>query len=369
MRLAFDVGPVLDRPTGVGAFAASMSNALARALEADELALIGRRAGVIGLPSGLEEGPPISGRYMSWLQTRASRDVKRLKADVAHYSDGMVPLVRQGRTVLSVHDLSVVAQWRTHPARRLLRVPFVVASPHLADLVLAASQATADELMRLTGIKAAKIEVLHYAPYDALSPASADSISETLARYGLSKRGYVLALGTIEPRKNHARLVEALEILDRRGGLPRDLQLVVAGGAGWHSKPILRRFKESALSSRISVLGYIPAEDVGPLLSAAEVVAYPSTYEGFGLPIVEAMARGAAVVTSNVSSMPEVAGNAGFLVDPLDAADVARGIGDALDAVGADRAGIANRALTQANKFSWDKTAAAAIHHYRARFG
>jgi glycosyltransferase involved in cell wall biosynthesis len=369
MRVAFDVGPVRAEPTGVGAFAASMSNALANALPPDGLVLIGRRADAIGLPEAARYGPRLVGGYMVWLQTRASRDAKHAGADIAHFSQGMVPLIRHGRTVLSVHDLSIIRMWRTHPARRLLQVPFVLTSPQLADLILAASRATADELMRLTRVRASKIEVLPYAPHHGLAPASDESVTTTLARYGLPHRGYLLSLGTVEPRKNHARLVDAFEILNLQRTMQRDMRLVIAGVAGWHAEPILRRFAESPLAPRIDQLGYVPAEDVGPLLSGAAVVVYPSIYEGFGLPIVEAMARGVAVVTSNVSSMPEVAGDAGFLVDPFDPADIARGIADALDAVEVDRAGVSARALKQAATFSWDKAAATAIELYRTRLG
>lgn len=343
-----------------------MANALADELPEDELVLIGRRDGSAGLPIQ-SRSTPLSGSYMWWLQTTASRDIKRTGADIGHFSDGSVPFVRASRTVVSIHDLSLVRLWRTHPVRRLLRVPFALVAPHLADLVIVPSRATADEVMRLTGIRAGKIEVMPYAPQYQMAPADDATMDAALARHDLARHGFILAVGTIEPRKNHARIVEAFEILARTKSIPPDLALVIAGHPGWHAEPILKRISSSPVASRIRRLGYVPAEDLQPLLSAAAVVAYPSLYEGFGLPVVEAMACGAPIVTSNLSSMPEVAGDAGFLVDPYDVADIARGLAEAARAGTTDRKGVATKAIAQAATFSWQRAATLATDLYRSR--
>lgn len=364
VRVAFDVAVVRDQMTGVGVFAAAMANALAHALPHPELVLIGKRDGITGLPEQVPSSRLSGGGYYGWLQTNAARDMKRLGADIGHFCEGLVPFVRYGRTVVSIHDMSLVRMWHSHPARRLLRTPFAFVAPHMADLVIVPSRATADEVMALTRTGARKIEVVPYAPGRPMAPASDAAIRTTLKRHRLSQRGYILALGTIEPRKNHARLVEAFELLVRDGAIPSDMELVIAGHANWRAAGILGRIDASPVVRRIRLLGYVPPEDLVPLLSGAAVAAYPSLYEGFGLPVVEAMACGAPTMTSNLSSMPEVAGNAGFLVDPYDVSDIARGIADAVRASLTDRAAVAHAAIAQAGTFTWERAAATARDLY-----
>jgi glycosyltransferase involved in cell wall biosynthesis len=183
----------------------------------------------------------------------------------------------------------------------------------------------------------------------------------------LERGGYILALGTIEPRKNHVRLIRAFERLVERESLNSDLRLVIAGRPGWGSEPVVRAIADSQLGSRISMLGYVPGADIAALISGAGAVAYVSLYEGFGLPVVEALACGAPIVTSNVSSMPEVAGDAGFLVNPLDVEDIERGLREALEAGTADSAAVSSAARAQASLFSWGKTARRVVELYDTR--
>lgn len=366
MIVAFDVGPVRNRPAGVGLYATAMANALAEALPSGALRLIGRRPDAAGLPEAVPSSPR-SPRlpYRAWVQLRSARDARLAGADIVHYADGLVPIVRHGRTVLAVHDMSVVRQWRTHPWRRYARIPFVLLSPRLADLVIVPSRSTADEVMRLCGVSADRIKVIPYAPQRNIGPADEVTIAEVLPRYGLARGRYVLALGTIEPRKNHLRLIAAFEALARRGEIDDDLVLAIAGQPGWGHEKVLAAVAESPASGRIKVLGYAPGDDLPALLTGAGAAVYVSLYEGFGLPVVEAMACGVPTVTSDCSSMPEVAGDAGFLVNPLDIADIARGLTEALEADTSDRAGARARAIAQAATFSWARTADRCAQLYR----
>jgi glycosyltransferase involved in cell wall biosynthesis len=369
VRVAFDVGPVRREPTGVGVFAASMATALAGLSQDGELALVGRREEASGLPDTLPSTPLVLGGYLPWLQLRAPRDVRRMGADIGHFSDGIVPFVRTTPTVVSVHDLSVVRSWRTHPARRWSRIPLALMTPRIADVVVVPSRATADEVVTLTRTPASKIEVVPYAPQPTSRRPDAADVDATLARYGLSRHGFILALGTIEPRKNHARLVEAFERLSASATIPGGMLLVIVGRPAWRSGPILARIERSPAAARMRRLGYVPADDLPALLTGAAVAAYPSLYEGFGLPVVEAMAHGAPTVTSDRSSMPELAGDAAFLVDPYDVGDIARGLETALRAADTDRAGIAARAAQQASRFTWERAARSMLDIYRSRFG
>jgi glycosyltransferase involved in cell wall biosynthesis len=365
MIVAFDVGPVRHRPAGVGLYATAMANALAEALPPSALRLIGRRPDAAGLPDAV----PTSLRsarlpYPAWIGLQSARDAKHAGADIVHYADGLVPIIRHGRTVLAVHDMSVVRQRRTHSWPRYARIPFALLSPRLADLVIVPSRATADEVMRLCRVPSNLIEVIPYAPQRDVRPADKATIAGLLPRYGLVEGRYILALGTIEPRKNHLRLIAAFESLTARGGVDEDILLVIAGQPGWGYQSVMSAIAESPVSSRIRVLGYVSGDALPALLTAAAAATYVSLYEGFGLPVVEAMACGAPTVTSNCSSMPEVVGDAGFLVDPYDPEDIARGLREALTEFGSYRIALADRSQRQASRFSWTRTAAATLDCY-----
>jgi glycosyltransferase involved in cell wall biosynthesis len=362
MRVAFDAGPLRPRPAGVGIYVRSLAQGL-DAIGRRDVGYIGVRPDAEGLPAGVASmwrrpGFP----YPLWVELLAPRDVARARAEIVHFTDGLVPLIRSRPTLVTVLDLSLVRHWRAHRWIRYARIPFVLAAPRLADRVIAISRATADEIIRLTGTPARKIEVIHLAPRVDLGPAGAREITATLLRLGLTGHGYLLAPGTIEPRKNHRRVITAFERLVAGSALPQDMFLVLAGSPGWGSSATMRAIAESPVRDRISVLGYVPEADLAALMTAAAAVVYASTYEGFGLPIIEAMACGAPVVTSAVSSMPEVAGDAGILVDPFDPASIAAGIATALHADDAVRA----RARKQAGRFSWAATAAATAAQYDA---
>ena len=174
-------------------------------------------------------------------------------------------------------------------------------------------------------------------------------------RLGLARGGFLLVPGTLEPRKNHVRVIKAFEELARRAAIPSDMLLVLAGGSGWRADRTLEALAASPVRERIRLVGYVPEDDLAALMTSAAAVVYASTYEGFGLPVLEAMACGATVVTSTVSSLPEVAGDAGILVDPYDPAAIAGGIVSALGAGASSRL----RSIEHAARFTWAATAAA----------
>jgi glycosyltransferase involved in cell wall biosynthesis len=181
-------------------------------------------------------------------------------------------------------------------------------------------------------------------------------------KFRLSSMPYVLVPGTFEPRKNHLRVIKAFRRVLRRLPRPQDLHLVLAGQSGWRSRGIAQAIQAAGLGDQIHVLGYIPDSELAALMTGASAVAYVSLYEGFGLPVVEAMACGAPVITSSVSSMPEVAGDAAILVDPTSEQAISYGIELAL---GAD-ASFRSAAISQAARFSWERTARATADIYAA---
>jgi glycosyltransferase involved in cell wall biosynthesis len=361
MKVALDVGPLKPRPAGVGIYVRSLANALAGLADID-LVQFGRRPDAEGLPKTptIARSPRLP--YSLWVELLAPLALRGVSSDIVHHTDGLVPVVSRRPTVVTVLDLSLVRHWRSHRAVRYPRIPLVLAAPRLATRVVVPSRATADEVMRLTGTAARKIDVVPLAPAPATTEAATEDAATVLARHSLAAGGYILALGTIEPRKNHLRVIEAFErgIVGR--DLPDDLLLVIAGQPGWGARRVFDAVAASPASSRIRLVGYVPDADLPVLLSRAAAVAYASTYEGFGLPVLEALSQGAAVVTSNLSSMPEVAGDAAILVDPFDVESIARGLSAAVSGAAQMRVG----AVAQAARFTWMRTADGTRQSYEA---
>jgi glycosyltransferase involved in cell wall biosynthesis len=244
---------------------------------------------------------------------------------------------------VTVHDVAFVhtpERFSRHGARVMLAG---LERCRRADLLLVPSRATADDLATL-GFDSGKVRVVPWG-VEAAAVDEAD-LARVRDRYGLPER-FVLFVGTVEPRKNLARLAEAM------GYMSDAMPLVVAGAAGWGDAP--------PSGNGVRFLGFVPPPDLPALYAAAAVFAYPSLQEGYGMPVVEAMAQGTPVVTSAGSATEEVAGGAAVLVDPHDAMSIADGIGRAI--ADGDRLVAAGRA--RAATLSWDHTADLTVAAYR----
>lgn len=253
--------------------------------------------------------------------------------------------------IVTVHDLSFARfpeffsakQRLWHAAvgpRRLLR---------RAAAVVAVSEHTKRDIVETYGLSTEKISVISPGVGAEYRPADAASIAAVREKYGL-KNGYFLYLATLEPRKNVIGLIAAFETLEG------ETELVLAGGKGWLYKDIFRRAAASPARERIRFLDYVGEADKPALYSAATALAYPSFYEGFGLPPLEAMACGTPVVASHATSLGEVVGDAGILVDPHDITALADGLREVRDD-GALRAELSRRGMERAKMFTWEKSA------------
>lgn len=355
-RLALDVGPVHGQPAGVGMYAASLATALAGSL-GGSLAMIGVRdeASPLERLDGVAQRPFRSPNYHSWLQLYADRQAQRVDAELVHYTNAAAPIGTRLPYVLTVHDLSLVRLPHTHPVARLATVPVMLWSVARARAVVVPSAWTRRELERLP-IRRPRIVEIPHAP--APFPDDAGEAADVLAGLGLSARKYVLAVGTLEPRKNLVRLIGAFE---RLAGQNPGLSLVLAGAPGWRYRPILERARDSRFSERIVIPGYLSPGALAALTRESGAVAYVSVYEGFGMPVLDAMSIGAAVVASRRTAVPEAAGGAAVLVDPYDEADIARGLEQAL----ARRAELVNAGRRRAARRTWHDVAAEHIEVYR----
>jgi len=298
---------------------------------------------------------PLSDDWLARLWHRARLpipvEVVTGRVDLFYSPDFVLPPTLPGtRTLLTVHDLSFL-RYPDHFVPKLVRylgrvVPRSVAR---ADRVLADSEATRADLIRLLGVPPERVEVLYSGVDPRFRPEPEPGERERLqARYGVGERPYVLSVGTLQPRKNYVRLIRAF------AHLRPDLYLVIAGGRGWLYEEVLAEAERHP--DRVRVLGFVDEADLPALYRGAALFVFPSLYEGFGLPVLEAMACGVPVVCSNSSSLPEVAGEAALLVDPHDEEGLAEAMRRALEDEGARRRMIA-RGLERAAGFTWERAA------------
>jgi glycosyltransferase involved in cell wall biosynthesis len=288
-----------------------------------------------------------------WTQVGLSREMLVDAPDVLFVPSHVLPLITPKRSVAVVYD---VGHRFFPPAYRLTEWLYAEWSirrhVRLAARLLTISRATSRDLVRLYGADPARIDVAYPAVDARFTPASDNDVARVRAIHRLGP-AYVLHLGTIKPRKNLARLVRAFA----RADLPSDTQLALGGMATSGQADVERAIAETGIGDRVRRLSYVPEADLAALYSGASCVAIPSLYEGFGMPALEALACGAAVVASNRGSLPEVVAEAAVIVDPLDVASIAAG----LERVVSDRElrvalGVAGR--KRAAGFRWSDAAA-----------
>ena len=263
-------------------------------------------------------------------------------------------------TVLTVHDLifEQYPQHHTHVNRVFLKIamPLFVRS---ADAIIAVSAHTRSDLIRRYETPHHKIHVIHEGIDSSFRPAPRHEVRRILDLY-CSEKPYLLMVGTLEPRKNHATALRALAILRARG---YSHQLLIVGPEGWLFEPVRRLVTELGLESQVHFTGFVPAGDLPALYTGAACVLHPTLYEGFGFPVLEAMACGAPVVCSNVSSLPEIAGDAAKLVPPTDSTALAAAVQDVLDSPALARS-LRHNGIRQAAKFRWDIAAIRTLDLY-----
>lgn len=292
--------------------------------------------------------------------------LRRLRVDVFHGMDHVgIPLVgRTGKYVVTVHDVIplILPETFTRRHRAIVRVA-LARIRRKADRVIVPSHTVKRDVVRYAGVPEDRVVVTPEGCEPRFRPVSSEgAMRDVAARYGLPSR-YLLAVGTLEPRKNLTALLDAFARLLRCGAVDPDLRLVLAGARGWLDEPIFRTVRSLGLEPAVHFPGFIDDDDLPAVYSGAALFVFPSLYEGFGLPPLEAMACGVPVVTSNVSSMPEVAGDAAMLVDPRDvdglAAAIARVLRDR-----ALRARLRVAGITRARQFSWEATARRTLDAY-----
>jgi glycosyltransferase involved in cell wall biosynthesis len=365
LKVAIDYTPAYEQGGGIGRYVRELIAALALVDGVSEYRLFVAGKDRSPLTSAL---PDFSDNFL-WVTTRISpvwlaRLWHRLLVplpvqvfvglvDLYHATDFVLPpLLGDVKSIVTVHDLSFVrVPGAASPSLKAYLDRVVPNSVLRASYVLVDSEATLRDVVDVYGIDLARLGVL----YCGVSSYFVPSVLEMTIRssYQMPERPYIFTVGTIQPRKNYARLVQALAILRSRN---YDLSLVIAGGHGWLEDPIYETIRDAGMSDFVHFIGFARDDDLPALYSGAICVAFPSLYEGFGLPVLEGMACGTPVVTSNVSSLPEVAGDAALMVDPYDVEAIADAIQRVIDDE-ALRQTMIERGFAQARRFTWERSA------------
>jgi glycosyltransferase involved in cell wall biosynthesis len=362
MHVTIDYTPALGQGAGIGRYTRGLVSALAKIDSENRYTLFsaGQESSEREWPENFSERRVnIPSRWLTvgWHRLRLPIAAERLSGDcdIFHSPDFVLPPLRAARGIVTVHDLSFmrVPECAEPKLRQYLEksVPRAVKDAHF---VLADSLNTKTDLIALLDVPAEKIGVV---------PPGVDqhfrAVRETVklaqvrTRYHLPE-WFILAVGTLEPRKNYPRLISAYARLRRHTGLPH--QLVIAGGKGWLYDEIYQQIAREGLDEHVHFPGYIDDADLPALYTLADLLAFPSLYEGFGIPPLEAMSCGTPVVTSNNSSLPEVVGSAAIMIDAEDVDALADAMARALGNANL-RVRLSDLGRAQAARYTWETSA------------
>ncbi|MDP8255681.1 MAG: glycosyltransferase family 1 protein [Candidatus Alcyoniella australis] len=374
MRIGLNSEKVLERTTGVGCYAYNLVRGL---LEIDR---DNRYVLFFHSDAGCYAGEPwLAGpnveldqygakgsnpRRILWEQLGLPGRARRSKLDVFHYIDHTLSMIgKPVPTAITVHDLAFFRHPEAYTrSRRIYKSLVSPRSIRRADRVIAVSEYTRQEVLEITGADPDKVSVV-YNGIDGEFRVIQDQklLSDFRRQHDLPQR-YILFVGTLQPRKNVTGLVRAYAELVQRKAVEHDL--VICGERGWIFDEIFSQVERSGLTARVRFIESLPQQQLPLLYNCAELFVFPSLFEGFGLPLLEAMSCGVPVVSSNTTSMPEVVGDAALLVDPNDVDDMALQIQRALS----DRelaADLRNRGLERSREFSWRKCAQSTLEIYK----
>ena len=298
-----------------------------------------------------------------WEQTVVPYQVRHRHIDLYHSPNYILPLMLSCPTVVTIHDVIFRSLPRFHRWQARLYLSFFTAwAVRRADRLIAVSKTTASELARYYPVAAGKTHVI-YQGLDPIfrSPPPPKAVQDFRSRNGI-EQPYILFVGTLEPRKNLLGLLEAYRQLVDGWNVPHEL--VICGAVGWHDRPFWQALDRSPVGRRVRLAGYVTHEELPYWYAAADLFVYPSLFEGFGLPPLEAMACGVPVIASGVSSLPEAVGDAAVLVDPTDAQAIAEGMAEVLQSSSlADS--LRTRGFQRARQFDWRVAAGQIMGLYR----
>lgn len=298
-----------------------------------------------------------------WEQLAQPWVLRKLEADLVHGPVFVGPLVSPCPSVVTIHDLSFIRYPELfRPTNRMYLTVMTKLSARRARRVIAVSAHTASETNELLGVPLDRIDVVHHGVDPVFRPRPCQAVEAFREQRGLPQR-FVLAVGTLEPRKNHTRLVEAFAQIRES-----QTKLVLVGGKGWLYEELFAKVQSLDMEDDVIFAGYVKNGELPLWYNAATVLAYPSLYEGFGLPVLEAQASGTPVLTSSVPPLPEAAGKAAVLVDPCDTQALAAGLHQLLTDEDL-RNELSKQGIDHARRFNWEETAYRTTEVYQRALG
>jgi glycosyltransferase involved in cell wall biosynthesis len=362
VRICLNASPAVHHIAGLGRYTQELMAALLAVDQDNEYVAFYNRPSEAQVDPPLDRLPHLTTNLATkpWRMyalvshfARLSQDRLFPEVDLFHATDHLLPRLGRAKTVFTLHDL--VFRFYPHTHKPLNRWFLTLMMPRFlqaADAVIAISEHTKRDAIRTYGVDEGKIRVI----YEGVDPRFQRQPAETIAavrhRYGLPDR-FLLSVGTIEPRKNLTSLLHAYHTLRNEGA---EFGLVIVGKKGWLYADFFHTLDELGLEGEVVFPGFVPDEDLPAVYSAADLFVFPSLYEGFGLPVLEALACGTAVVASSAASLPEVAGEATLMVDPNNQGALVRAVRDVMGNAGL-REDLRSRGPQQAAKFSWQRAA------------
>jgi glycosyltransferase involved in cell wall biosynthesis len=372
MKIGIDISMALSESAGVGTYTRGLIEGLARVDAENEYLLYAYLD--VPEPFGLDLSPQPNFTFRTlqsgwdhrerlWFDAELPPKEALGQVDIIHSPFFNAPKEHYGSLVVTIYDLSFLLYPQFHTeANRLHCFNGTLKAALYADRIIAISQYTKQDLMRYFAVPEERIRVVYLAPRHFCYPErNRDFLRSTLDHLEIY-RDFILCVGSLEPRKNLKTLIEAYAMYVKHHS-GREL-LVIAGAKGWLNEDITQMVAAFGLEERVKFLGYVQEADLRVLYSAARLFVYPSLYEGFGLPPLEAMACGAPVITSNSSSLPEVVGDAAILIDPRHSEQFCHAMRTVL-ADDALRLGMREKSLARARLFSWERAAEETLAAYR----
>lgn len=372
MRIGIDATALPPRPVGAGNYIIHLIRALAEVNDRYELVVFAHPGGreLIAVPESERfRWAVIPGRNpvlrLLWEQTALPRLAGSTRLDLLHSLHYTRPWRLPCLSVVTLHDMTFFLYPQLHTrSKRVFFPPAIRASARTADALITVSESTRRDSMRLLGVPAEKIFATQLGVDPAFRPVQDPVLrAEVRQKYNLPER-FILYVGLVEPRKNLPGLIQAYRSAVEQGITHR---LVVVGRFGWRYRQVLEEIETLGLQGQVQFTGYIPQQDLPIVYNLATLFVYPTLYEGFGLPALEAMACGTPVVTSDIASLPEIVGEAGILVPPGDQQALSQALHTALT----DQA-LQNRLATKgperASQFTWERTARQTLQVYQHVF-
>jgi glycosyltransferase involved in cell wall biosynthesis len=283
--------------------------------------------------------------------------------DVVHFTESYISILPVRHSIVTIHDITIYTHSRYHPiTMRFYLKPLLAFSLRKSDLIISDSKSTKDEIIKIFKIDPNKIKVIYLGVEKRFKKLDSTYVKSELKKKYSIDYNYIFYIGNLEPRKNINSAIEAFSTLKKREKL--DHKFIIAGKKAWLYKKIFKVIKRLKLENEVIFTGFIPDNDVPLFLNGADVFVYPAWFEGFGLPVLEAIACGTPVVASNVSSIPEILNNGAILVDPKNILSIAGGIEKFLKNE-QYRIKTSRKGLERAKKFKWEETAIQTLEVYK----